>query len=209
MACLPFWPLLGFAFSPEFSPQCGRAGYVSVLFFCVADMAAIDPMYQYSLTYFVSLFLRSIDMSEKDKDVAIRLDHLREHFTFFLFVNVCRSLFDVHKLLFAFHLSTRLSLSRNEITQAQLTFLLTGGIAMENPHDNPAKEVLSEKAWGEICRLNDLGGAFNGLRESMSDNVAPWLECAPPSVALAPHSCTLLGNLFSAVLQSAQLSVVP
>ena len=31
-----------------------------ILFFCVADMASIDPMYQYSLTWFVNLFIMSI-----------------------------------------------------------------------------------------------------------------------------------------------------
>jgi dynein heavy chain len=31
--------------------SCGA--YIAVLFFCVADMANIDPMYQYSLVWFV------------------------------------------------------------------------------------------------------------------------------------------------------------
>ena len=35
------------------------ARHARVLFFCVADLAGIDPMYQYSLAYFVNLFLRS------------------------------------------------------------------------------------------------------------------------------------------------------
>jgi hypothetical protein len=34
------------------------AHHASVLFFCVAELAAIDPMYQYSLTYFLSLYVR-------------------------------------------------------------------------------------------------------------------------------------------------------
>ena len=43
-----------------------RAGYRpvaahgSVLFFCTSDMANIDPMYQYSLVWFVNLFINSI-----------------------------------------------------------------------------------------------------------------------------------------------------
>lgn len=34
------------------------ARHASTLFFCVAELANIDPMYQYSLTYFMSLFVR-------------------------------------------------------------------------------------------------------------------------------------------------------
>jgi hypothetical protein len=43
-----------------------RAGYkpvahhTSLLYFCVSDMGNIDPMYQYSLSWFVNLFVRAI-----------------------------------------------------------------------------------------------------------------------------------------------------
>lgn len=165
-----------------------------MLFFCVADMASIDPMYQYSLSYFVSLFLRSIDAAERHKQVDKRLQHLRDYFTYFLYVNICRSLFEAHKLLFAFNLSTKLALAKGEIAPAHINFLLTGGIAKETQHANPAADVLSEKAWGEVCRLSDLGGDFSGLRESISANLPPWVECASAGVTtallLANASCT-------------------
>jgi dynein heavy chain len=35
-------------------------------------------------------------------------------------------------------------------------FLLTGGIALENPHPNPASEWLTDKAWSEIVRASEL-----------------------------------------------------
>jgi hypothetical protein len=35
----------------------------AVLFFAVRDMATIDPMYQYSLTWFIKHFVRSIQVS--------------------------------------------------------------------------------------------------------------------------------------------------
>ena len=149
-----------------------------MLFFCVADMASIDPMYQYSLPYFTSLFLRAIDMAERHKNVATRLQNLRNTFTFFLYTNVCRSLFEQHKLLFAFNLSTKLAIAQREVDQAQVNFLLTGGIARESAHANPAPEVFSEKAWGELCRLTDLGGRFSGLRDSISANVSRWARRA-------------------------------
>ena len=33
----------------------------SLLFFCIADLAGVDPMYQYSLAWFVALFLRTVE----------------------------------------------------------------------------------------------------------------------------------------------------
>lgn len=147
-------------------------------------MAAIDPMYQYSLVYFISLFLRSIEAAPRSKDVPTRLHSLKDHFTFFLYVNVCRSLFERHKLLFAFNLSTKLALAQNQISPVHLNFLLTGGIAMESPHVNPLDGSLSDKGWGELCRLNDLGGSFDGLRDALTGNAAAWLEYVPISHGL-------------------------
>ena len=38
--------------------------YTSILFFCISDLAAIDPMYQYSLPWFVNLFVASMHQAE-------------------------------------------------------------------------------------------------------------------------------------------------
>lgn len=165
------------------------AAHTSVLFFCVADMAAIDPMYQYSLTYFVALFLRSIETSPKSSDLATRLKNMTDHFTFFLFVNVCRSLFAKDKLLFAFTLSTKLALSRGVLGADELLFLLTGGIAMESAHANPAPDWLSDKAWGELCRMNDLGGAYEGIRDAFAGDCEPWRRCVATSPEAGPVLC--------------------
>jgi dynein heavy chain len=45
----------------------------SILYFVIADLAGIDPMYQYSLKYVKNLFVDSIINSEKNEDLEIRL----------------------------------------------------------------------------------------------------------------------------------------
>lgn len=73
-----------------------RAGYkpvahhASLLYFCVTDLGAIDPMYQSSLRWFVDLFLKAIADSPRSEDLEIRLQLLNTYFTYFLFQNVCR-----------------------------------------------------------------------------------------------------------------------
>ena len=45
----------------------------SVLYFVVADLALVDPMYQYSLDFFTKLFNRRLDKAEKSEVLQDRL----------------------------------------------------------------------------------------------------------------------------------------
>lgn len=59
-------------------------------------------MYQYSLEFFNSLFKLRLNKSEKSEDLDRRLNILIEDITCSFFVNICRGLFEEHKLLYAF-----------------------------------------------------------------------------------------------------------
>lgn len=100
--------------------------YTAVLFFCISDLANIDPMYQYSLPWFVSLFIMSIQHSEKNSNLEKRLEIIAAHFLYSLYLNVCRSLFEKDKLLFSLLLATRLLEMRGELELEDWLFFLTG-----------------------------------------------------------------------------------
>ncbi|CAM9096885.1 unnamed protein product, partial [Ectocarpus sp. 4 AP-2014] len=156
-----------------------RRGYTpiayssQILFFCISDLANIEPVYQYSLTWFINLFVSSIHRSEKSRDIPTRLEKLDTHFTFALYQNVCRSLLEKDKLLFAFLLCTRIMGGKGEVDQAEWLFFLTGGTGLDNPHDNPCPEWLESKNWDALCRLAELP-AFDGLRDEFESQQDGW-----------------------------------
>lgn len=47
---------------------------------------------------------------------------------------------------------------QSQLSEEHLVFLLTGGVALDNPHPNPAPVWLSEKSWNEIVVASELPG---------------------------------------------------
>jgi dynein heavy chain len=137
-----------------------RAGYrplakhSSIMFFCVVDLANIGDMYQYSLQWFTDLFIRGIDDAELSVDVPTRLKNITSHFTFFLYVNVCRSLFEKDKLLYAFLIATKILLADD------------GGASAEEVEKVRAKVAEEEAAAREKIRLGE--EALDKLRDAIA-----------------------------------------
>ncbi|ROL53285.1 Dynein heavy chain 7, axonemal [Anabarilius grahami] len=174
------------------------AKHSSILFFSIADLANIDPMYQYSLNWFVNLYVNSILDSNKSKNLEKRLRYLTDHFTYNLYCNVCRSLFEKDKLLFSFLLCSNLLLAKREIEYSEFMFLLTGGVGLQNNVSNPDPNWLPDKSWDEICRASDLP-ALQGLKESFIKSPESFLPIydnkEPYNTALPKSWCDKLNEL--------------
>ncbi|XP_066595663.1 dynein axonemal heavy chain 3 [Prorops nasuta] len=156
-----------------------RGGYVpvsqhgAILFFCITELANVDPMYQYSLPWFIHLYVMAIANSEKSSNLEERMEKLNTYFTASIYRNICRSLFEKDKLIFSLVLCVGLLRAANELEEEHWVFLLTGGVAFSNPYPNPDPSWLSEKSWSEIVRASSLPG-LNHLRQKFVDNLSEW-----------------------------------
>ncbi|XP_058892872.1 dynein axonemal heavy chain 3 [Kogia breviceps] len=185
-----------------------RMGYKPVavhsvtIFFCISDLVHIEPMYQYSLTWFINLYMHSLAHSRKSEELELRIEYITEHFTLSIYNNVCRSLFEKDKLLFSLLLTIGIMKEKKQINEEIWYFLLTGGVALDNPFPNPVSEWLSEKAWAEVVRASALP-KLKGLMEHLEQNANEWkliYDSAWPHEEVFPGSWKFLQGLEKMVI---------
>ncbi|XP_043257418.1 dynein axonemal heavy chain 3 [Colletes gigas] len=149
------------------------SGHGSVLFFCISELTNIDPMYQYSLVWFIHLYVMAIANSEQTKNLTNRIKSLNEYFTASIYKNVCRSLFEKDKLIFSFILCIGLLRAADKVDEDLWTFLLTGGVALENPYPNPDSSWLTDRSWSDVVKASNLRG-LEKLKQSFQTRTSQW-----------------------------------
>jgi hypothetical protein len=118
----------------------------------------------------------AMQISEKNDDVSERLKNINDHFSYNLYENVCRSLFEKDKLLFSALLSLRILMSQCLLSEDSVAFLLTGGVgiaeAKVDPPENRCDFVpfFSSAATGHL--REGFGGTFND--ESQGATLILW-----------------------------------
>uniref|UniRef100_A0A182SHB8 Dynein heavy chain n=1 Tax=Anopheles maculatus TaxID=74869 RepID=A0A182SHB8_9DIPT len=158
------------AFRQSYRPV---AVHSSTLYYCITELPNVDPMYQFSLAWFVNLYVYSIENANRTKELYRRLKYLMDAVTLNLYNNVCRSLFEKDKLLFSFILTTKIMISCNQIDQQEFKYLLSGGEKADIKLPNPDESWITAKLWEDVCRLEQLPD-FAGFVESFAANQAQW-----------------------------------
>lgn len=135
------------------------AKHSAILFFCISELANVDPMYQYSLAWFLNLFVGTILKAPKSDNLAERLGNLNDYFTKSIYTNVCRSLFEKDKLVISLVMCLGILVSQGRVEKPALLFFLTGGIGFKNIPPNKFPGWLPDKSWAAAFRAaSDLEG---------------------------------------------------
>ncbi|CAJ1418817.1 unnamed protein product [Effrenium voratum] len=171
-----------------------RATYVpvavraSALFFVVADLCNVEPMYQYSLEWFYSIYESAIAAAEKfERNIQKRLTALQSKFLELLFAQTCHSLFEKDKLMLSLLLTFKSMEVDDDINleEKRLLLLALGGGTAHTP--KPA-DWLTDKMWSRICVLDKLGkGPWYKFANSFKDNVEKWKNVFDSDNPLAEH----------------------
>ncbi|XP_045684006.1 dynein axonemal heavy chain 6 [Phyllostomus hastatus] len=138
----------------------------SVMYFVIASLSEIDPMYQYSLKYFKQLFNTTIETSAKADDLKQRMEILLEQTLLTAYVNVARGLFEQHKLIYSFMLCVEIMRQQGVLTDAEWNFFLRGSAGLEKERPpKPEAPWLLTPVWFTCCDLEESLPIFAGLTQ--------------------------------------------
>lgn len=166
----------------------------SILYFVIADLALIDPMYQYSLEFFNGLVRKRMQNSEKSEDINERLKILIDDITVAIYRNICRGLFETHKLLFSYMISVRIAMASKQISIKEWSFFCNGSCGELREWDD-GPDYLSEKIWAKLKNLQGVHFNFDDFTKSFLDagDSAIWktiAESDDPEILEWPTSLT-------------------
>ncbi|CBY22454.1 unnamed protein product [Oikopleura dioica] len=143
----------------------------SVLYFVVAALGNVDPMYQFSLKYFTDIFNNTISAAAKQDDLDKRLRQLMEVCSMAIYQNVSRGLFERHKLMFSFMMCVDILRMRGVIPDDQWLLFLRGlpPLEKERPPMPSGVDGLTEDIWNKIVDLEDeQPDVFRGLKADVT-----------------------------------------
>uniref|UniRef100_A0A8C6W7X2 Dynein axonemal heavy chain 2 n=1 Tax=Nannospalax galili TaxID=1026970 RepID=A0A8C6W7X2_NANGA len=178
----------------------------SVLFFVLNDMGRIDPMYQFSLDAYISLFILSIDKSHRSNKLEDRIDYLNDYHTYAVYRYTCRTLFERHKLLFSFHMCAKILETSGKLNMDEYNFFLRGGVVLdrEGQMDNPCTSWLADAYWDNITELDKLTN-FHGLMNSFEQYPRDWHMWYTNA---APEKATLPGEWENACNEMQRMLII-
>ena len=156
----------------------------SILYFVIADLAGIDPMYQYSLVYIKRLFNTAIERSQKCRNLDERLVLLIDNITRMIYTNVSRGLFEAHKIIFSFLIITSINRNYGKVKELHWNLLLRGAgpISLDEAKAkprNPDIKLISLIGWDLLYYSNLVDSeTYGGVTTEISKNFANWAKWA-------------------------------
>ena len=145
----------------EYVPVAQRG---SILFFVVADMSKIDPMYQFSLEYFKKIFTNSIMYKDEGSpNVKARVEFLERKITEDIYKNIKRGIFETHKAIFSFLIDVNIQRNEGKISDDEWGFFIKGPSQFDTSEmiQNPDNKYFSEFQWNSILYIENKFGYDN------------------------------------------------
>ncbi|CAM39839.2 putative dynein heavy chain [Leishmania braziliensis MHOM/BR/75/M2904] len=174
----------------------------ALLFFVLADVGRMDPMYQYSLQYFVKLVQHEVEGTTKppgytEADPAMLEDHLHatiSNLTSATYTQICRGLFNKDKIILSLLIATAIARHDGVIAEEEWQYFVraTAFVASELPEQSSSTASwMSRVQWELAEALSRTVPAFHNFVSTLEAESEAWREYAQSDL---PHTATLPGD---------------
>ncbi|KAK7195048.1 dynein heavy chain [Novymonas esmeraldas] len=174
----------------------------ALLFFVLADVSRMDPMYQYSLQYFVKLVQHEVEGTKKphgytETEAAMLQAHLTAtigNLTSATYTQICRGLFNRDKTILSLLIATAIARHDGAIADEEWQYFVRASafVASELPEQPEVLTAwMSRVQWELAEALGRTVPAFHDLVASLQAESDAWQAYAQ---ADQPHAATLPGE---------------
>eukprot|EP00770_Monocercomonoides_exilis_P008083 MONOS_8041.1-p1 / transcript=MONOS_8041.1 / gene=MONOS_8041 / organism=Monocercomonoides_exilis_PA203 / gene_product=dynein haevy chain 9, inner dynein arm 5 / transcript_product=dynein haevy chain 9, inner dynein arm 5 / location=Mono_scaffold00292:32264-47119(-) / protein_length=4951 / sequence_SO=supercontig / SO=protein_coding / is_pseudo=false len=157
----------------------------TVLYFVLVDLASLDPMYQYSLQYFSSIFSTVLERTPAADELDSRLQSLISALTEMVYWSVSRGLFEKHRILFSFYMTVQIKRREGAISETDWDVFVRGTTALPQPPLMTKSGMLlspigtpASPSFGNASKMYEYQQAQPEIPASVSEFVSPqcWAE---------------------------------
>lgn len=92
-----------------------------------------------------------------------------------MYTNICRSLFEKHKLLFSFLLTIKILQGASQVDPLEWRFLISGMAPNRKELPNPDSTWIESNVWSEVCTMSGLP-AFRDFPVSFTSSMRKWKD---------------------------------
>ncbi|XP_050078309.1 dynein axonemal heavy chain 6 [Anopheles maculipalpis] len=158
----------------------------AILYFVVASLSEIDPMYQFSLRYFTQVYCSVVEQPHARMDLPERLATLLEAITFTVFANICRGLFEKHKLICGFLVAFAICREAQQFSDEEFSFIVRGPSQRKFSLEGKPP-FLTDNQWIACCFLEVYDSIkFADLTKHLHRSLIIRIEDFQEDLCLAP-----------------------
>jgi len=175
----------------------------SIAFFAAQGLSTISKMYELSLASYLVVFNVALRKSTKSLDLSLRLKNIIEEVTRRVYNYVCMGLFERHKLMFAFQLTTMIMDGNDELNRDELSFFIKGDTSLGDPKEKRPFSWITKPGWKDLTKISSVCPKLKDLIDDIKSNEKEWkdwydLEC--PELAELPCGYSKLVTRFQKLL---------
>lgn len=146
----------------------------ALFYMSLYKLKTIDPLYQFSVDSFMTLFLNSINLSKASRTVLNRISNIIDQLTDSVFEFSCISIYEKHNILFLFQMACTLDKDAGKLLDSELAFFIKGNIDAEKVSIKNPTTWLSNKCWQHVVNLSTHFKYFSNLIEHVQNNNTIW-----------------------------------